>query len=198
MPIPLVVPNTQSAPVNAERGKMPRTAMAICGLYGIPYLYSIYCLIVSYFSGEATFFDFVKEKDMEFIILWVIALVVLMHLVALALLLGFFVGHRLAWYFYRTLGLLGAILQSFNAVVLLAAVGFTIQGGDALISEMAFRILSTLFSLATSWGIYFLLGTESARTYFGAICPTCQSKRIQMLGLFAKKAKCKNCLREWS
>lgn len=115
--------------------------------------------------------------------------------ISILLFIGFCHGNRLTWYFYRTLGLVSAIFLTFGLFQLPRFIRVAMKTGDL---QLYLGVASTLFSIVFSWAIYFILGTESAREFFSAICPTCRFKKIKPLNLFATKVSCKSCGDEWT
>ncbi len=215
MTLPPVV--TDMPPVESKRGKMPPTVLAICILQGIYLVFGVFGFTTTLLQTpeeirEQTIIALqaeyekrgldpnrITEKEIERVIgiSSSFKLTPLIGLILSALLFwGYWVGNRLLWYFYRTLGLLGAILLTLSFI-------FSLVTFSALLKEdpsgkPLFGFLLMLYSITISWGIYFILGTESARDFFSAICPRCRSKKIKPINFFATKVCCKACGTEWT
>ncbi len=115
--------------------------------------------------------------------------------ISLLVIVGFIFGNRFLWYLYRSVGLVFIIIGT----LFLAYVPIFFY--EAMICQalwMYLNVFSIVYVVAIGWGSYFLLGTKSAREYFGAICPTCQFKKIRLHNLFATKVSCKSCGTEWT
>ena len=214
MTIPPIV--TDMPPVEATRGKMPTTVLVICIIEGTFLLLSIGSMIMHYTQSEESKrkqarvqlemqFEQMGLEGMEItesqidqvisIAGYVIAFSMIPFTISILLFFGFCFGNRLAWYFYRTLGLLGAILVTFSIFQLPLLINSATRTNDP---QLYVAIVSMVFSIVYGWVIYFLLGTESAREFFGAICPTCRFKKIKPLDFFATKVSCKSCGTEWT
>lgn len=115
--------------------------------------------------------------------------------------LGFLTGTRLAWYYYRTLGFIINLLSTivFLYTLFLKVFVAVNENPSSLVSiDFLNETVIDLIYLTIYWLIHFLLGTESARTFFGTICTRCRAKAISMIGFFGGMAKCKKCGMEWS
>jgi hypothetical protein len=108
---------------------------------------------------------------------------------AVLILAGIIVGHRLAWQWGRLLGLLGGIILS------MAAFGAFAQAGE----QPGFLIVGVLLAMQglPLFPMFFALGTQGARQHFRLICPQCGSSKPRAGNFLFTKAICRNCDTSW-
>jgi hypothetical protein len=110
--------------------------------------------------------------------------------VAVLILLGIVMGHRLAWQWGRLLGLLGGVLLTLAAVGVLAKMA----------EEPALVVAGALLLLqgVPLFPMFFALGTQGAREHFRLICPQCGHSRPKAGNFLFTKALCRKCGTLWS
>ena len=110
--------------------------------------------------------------------------------VALLILIGIVKGHRLAWQWGRLLGLLGAVVLTFTAIM----VSLRIPEQPLLL------ITAVLVALqgVPLFPMFCALGTTGAREYFGVICPICGESNVKGGNFLFTKVICRQCNHEWS
>jgi len=117
-----------------------------------------------------------------FHVLWPIALAVL-------ILLGIAMGHRLAWQWGRLFGLFGAV------VLTVAAVSAFRQANG----RPEFIVVAVLVALqgVPLFPMFFALGTRGAKQHFRLICPQCGHARPKAANFLFTKAICRKCGESW-
>lgn len=109
--------------------------------------------------------------------------------IAVLILLGIVMGHRLAWQWGRLLGLVGGVILS------LAAVGALAQSGE----QPGLLIVGVLLALqgVPLFPMFFALGTRGAREHFRLICPQCGSAKPKGGDFLFTRAVCRKCKASW-
>ena len=118
-----------------------------------------------------------------------IAGVVIPIAVALLILYGIVMGHRLAWQWGRLLGLLAAILLT------LAAVGLFSRAGNKP-DVMLVAVLIALQGVPL-FPMFFALGTKGARAHFRVICPACGVSKPKAGDFLFTEVVCRKCGSRW-
>jgi len=116
--------------------------------------------------------------------------VVVPIVVALLILYGIVMGHRLAWQWGRLLGLLGGVLLTFVAVVTLS--NSADRPGLLIVGVLLLLQGIPLFPM------FFALGTEGARAHFRLTCPQCGHAKPRGGNFLFTKAVCKKCGASWT
>lgn len=104
--------------------------------------------------------------------------------------IGIIKGYRIAWQWGRLLGLLGAILFCFIAIVSVMQ-----------ISKRPYMTLTSIVSAIQAillFIMYFALGTIGAREYFNVLCSDCGKTKVKAGDFLFKKVICSKCKKEWS
>jgi len=109
--------------------------------------------------------------------------------VAMLILAGIIVRHRLAWQWGRLVGLVGGIFLSISAVAFLSRAGEhpNLLFVAILLAMQGMPLLS----------MFFALGTQGARRHFRLICPNCGSQRSRAGNFLYTKIVCKDCDTSW-
>ena len=108
---------------------------------------------------------------------------------AVLILAGIIVGHRLAWQWGRLLGLPGGLILS------LAAFG----AFSRAVEQPGFLVVGVLLAMQglPLFPMFFALGTQGARKHFRLICPQCGSRKSRAANFLFTKAICRNCDTSW-
>jgi hypothetical protein len=110
--------------------------------------------------------------------------------VALLILYGIVMGHRLAWQWGRLLGLFGGVLLTLGALGVLAR---SAEGSGYLIAG----VLLLLQGLPL-FPMFFALGRPGAREHFRLTCPQCGYARPKGGNFLFTKAICRKCAASWT
>ena len=103
--------------------------------------------------------------------------------------IGIIKGYRIAWQWGRMLGLLGAILFSFIAIVSIFQIG-----------ERPYMLLTSIVSAiqaALLFVMYFALGTTDSREHFNVLCSECGKSKVKAGDFLFSKVICHKCSKEW-
>jgi hypothetical protein len=103
------------------------------------------------------------------------------------ILVGVIKGHKLAWQWGRILGMVGAVILSFIAIMLITHSNPQNVAAVVIIGSQAILL----------YILFFTLGTAGARKYFHLICPVCGSTKAKAADFLFAKAKCKDCDNQW-
>ena len=108
---------------------------------------------------------------------------------AVLILFGIIVGHRLAWQWGRLLGLLGGIILS------LAAFGAFSRAAE----QPGFLVVGVLLAMQglPLFPMFFALGTQEARKHFRLICPQCGNAKPKAANFLFTKTIGRNCDTSW-
>lgn len=131
--------------------------------------------------------------------------------VSVLVLLGMISRHRLAFQWGRVLGVLGAILTTFLALIGgFTAYSLLVRGMNArqfqvppgidpdqfgMIMMIGAIVLAVMAVL--QWTLFAALGFYSAREYFGLICPRCSADEASANDFVFTQAKCGRCQNVW-
>ena len=109
---------------------------------------------------------------------------------AFLILAGIITRQRLAWQWGRMLGLLGAIVLTFSAIV----TGMQIPENPALIIVVIFIAMQGV----PLFPMFFALGTVGAKEHFRVICPGCGKSKVKGGNFLFTKVVCRKCNAHWS